>query len=87
VRTQERYLLSLAITYTITNFLLALNNASLDLYLSLFSVEYIVLTLLNSPLYPKAQKITNLIGYVLFGVFIAIVMLKVLEILGGVSLI
>lgn len=87
MRPQERYLLSLAITYTVTNFLLALNSASLDLYVSVFIVEYFILTLLNSPLYPKAQKITNLIGYALFGVFIAIVALKVLEILGGVSLI
>jgi hypothetical protein len=86
VRTQERYLLSLAITYGVTNFLLALNSASLDLYVSVFIVEYFVLTLLNSPLYPKAQKLTSLIGYVLFGVFILIVALKVLEILGGVSL-
>jgi hypothetical protein len=86
MRIQERYLLSLAITYAATNFALALNNASLDLYVSVFIVEYFILTLLNSPLYPKAQKLTNLIGYVLFGVFIVIVALKVLEILGGVSL-
>lgn len=85
MRTQDRYLLSLAITYAVTNFLLALNSASLDLYVSVFIVEFFVLTLLNSPLYPMAQKVTSLIGYVLFGVFILIVALKVLEILGGVT--
>jgi hypothetical protein len=86
MRTQERYLLSLAVTYSVTNFILALNNASLDLYISVFIVEYFILTLLNSPLYPKAQKITNIVGYVLFGVFIVIVAFKIVEILGGVSL-
>jgi hypothetical protein len=86
VRTQDRYLLSLAITYAATNFLLALNNVSLDLYVSAFIVEYFILTLLNSPLYPKAQRLTSLIGYVLFGVFILIVAFKILEILGGVKL-
>jgi hypothetical protein len=86
MRTQERYLLSLAVTYSVTNFILALNNASLDLYISVFIVEYFILTLLNSPLYPKAQKITNMIGYALFSVFIVIVTLKLLEIVGGVSL-
>jgi hypothetical protein len=86
MRIQERYLLSLAITYSATNFVLALNNASLDLYISVFIVEYFILTLLNSPFYPKAQKMTNLIGYALFAVFIAIVALKILEILGGVNL-
>jgi hypothetical protein len=86
MRTQERYLLSLAVTYSVTNFILALNNASLDMYISVFIVEYFILTLLNSPLYPKAQKITNMIGYALFSVFIVIVTLKLLEIVGGVSL-
>lgn len=83
MRKQERYLLSLAITYTVTNFLLALNSASLNLYVSVFIVEYFLLTLLNSPLYPKAQKLANLIGYALFGVFVVIVALKIAEILGG----
>jgi hypothetical protein len=40
---------------------------------------------LNSPLKPKTQRITNFLGYGLFGVFILIVALKVLEILGGKS--
>jgi hypothetical protein len=86
VRTPERYVLSLAVTYAITNLVLAVYNTGLDLYVSVFIVEYFILTLLNSPLYPKVQKITDLFGYALFGVFIVIVALKVLDILGGASL-
>lgn len=84
MRVPERYLLSLTLTYAITTFLLSFYSSStLDLYISVFIVEYFILTLLNSPLKPKTQKVTNLIGYVLFAVFIFIVALKVLEILGA----
>jgi hypothetical protein len=50
---------------------------------SVYIVEYFILTLLHSPLNSKSQKVTNLIGYVLLGVFIFIVAAKVLQILGG----
>ncbi len=83
MRAPERYLLSLAITYTGTNFVLAFYSATLDLYVSVFIVEYFILTLLHSSLNPKTQKITNIIGYALFGVFLVIVALKILEILGA----
>lgn len=84
MRVPERYLLSLATTYAFTNFALAFySTTSLDLYASVYIVEYFILTLLHSPLNPKTQKITNIIGYVLFGVFVFIVTLKVLEILGA----
>ena len=55
----------------------------MDLYVSVYIVEYFILTLLHSPLTSKSQKITNLIGYTLFAVFIVIVAVKVLQILGG----
>jgi hypothetical protein len=58
-----------------------------DLFVSLYIVEYFILTLLHSPFNPKAQKTINLIGYALFGVFIVIVALKVLQILIGVSIV
>ena len=84
MRVPERYLLSLTITYSLTTVLLSFYAAStLDLYVSVYIVEYFILTLLNSPLKPQTQKVTNGLGYVLFGVFILIVGLKVLEILGA----
>jgi|GEM_PF-579465 hypothetical protein len=84
LRVPERYLLSLAICYAVTTFTLSLYSAgTLDLYVSVFIVEYFILTLLHSPLNPKTQKVTNVVGYTLFGVFVLIVALKVLEILGA----
>jgi len=55
----------------------------LDLYVSLYIVEYFILTLLHSPFNPQAQKMIDVISYVLFAVFIFIVALKVLEIILG----
>ena len=84
MRVPERYLLSLTITYAVTTVLLSLYSGnSLDLYVSVYIVEYFILTLLNSPLKPKTQRITNFIGYGLFGVFMFIVALKIVEILGA----
>jgi hypothetical protein len=83
----ERYIFSLTITYALTTFALSFYNASgLDLFVSVYVVEYFILTLLHSPFNMKTQKATNLIGYSLFGIFIIIVALKVLEILIGVRL-
>jgi len=84
VRIHERYLFSLTITYSLTTTVLAFYaQSAIDLYLSVFIVEYFILTLLNSPLKPKTQRVTNPIGYVLFALFIVIVAFKVLQILGG----
>ncbi|NLF87825.1 hypothetical protein GX563_03270 [Candidatus Bathyarchaeota archaeon] len=84
MRVPERYLLSLTVTYAVTTFLLSFYGSStLDLYVSVYIVEYFILTLLNSPLTPKTQRVTNVLGYTLFAVFIVIVGLKVLEILGA----
>lgn len=57
--------------------------STLDLYISVFIVEYFILTLLHSPMNPKTQRVTNFLGYGLFGVFLFIVAFKVLEILGA----
>ena len=87
MRVAERYLFSLTLTFTLTTVVLAfLNGNQLDLFVSLYIVEYFILTLLHSPFKPKVQKILNFLGYGFFVVFIIIVMLKVLEILFGKSL-
>ena len=86
LKISERYIISLTTTYALTTFALSFYTASeLDLFVSLYIVEYFILTLLHSPFNPKAQKTVNIIGYALFAVFIVIVTLKVLEILVGVS--
>jgi hypothetical protein len=69
-----------------TTFALSFYSASsLDLYVSLYIVEYFKITLLHSPLKPKTQKITNTTGVALFALFIVIVAVKVIEILVGVK--
>jgi hypothetical protein len=60
-------------------------ESSLDLYVSLYIVEYFIITLLHSPFNPKAQKTINNLSYALFAVFVFIVAIKVLEILVGAT--
>jgi hypothetical protein len=61
-------------------------QSGLDLYVSLYILEYFILTLLHSPFNPRAQKIIDITGYILFAVFMIIVAVKVLEILVGAKL-
>jgi hypothetical protein len=83
----ERCLFSLAIVYMLTTVALsALGESRLDLYVSLYILEFFVITLLHSPLNPLTQKVLNVFGYGLFAVFAAIVAVKVLEILLGLRL-
>jgi len=83
----ERYIFSLSITFALTTFTLSFYTASgLDLFVSIYIVEFFILTLVHSPFNQKAQRTINLIGYSLFGIFIIIVALKVLQILAGVSI-
>jgi len=83
-RLSERYLICLATAYAITTAVLsAFGENRLDLYVSLYILEYFVITLLHSPLNPRSQKILNALGYTLFAIFMVIVALKVLEILFG----
>lgn len=76
--------MSLTATYALTTFGLSLYNTStIDLFVSVYIVEYFIITLLHSPLKSKSQKITNIISYGLFAIFIFIVSLKVLQIIGA----
>jgi hypothetical protein len=84
LRISERYVFSLALAYMFTTFSLSFYGGStLDLYVSLYIVEFFILTLLHSPFNPRAQKMVNVLSYALFAVFILVVAMKVLEILVG----
>jgi hypothetical protein len=84
LRAHERYLLSLASVYAGTNFVFSFySGMRFDLYISVFIVEYFILTLLNPQLDPKIQRSTNWISYVLFALFTVIVTTKFLEIVGA----
>lgn len=78
----DRYLTTLALLFTVTTLLLAIyRQYQLDLYFSLYLIEYLAATLIFSHLHPRARLRLRLMGFVLFGGFLVIVALKVLEIL------
>jgi hypothetical protein len=84
VRLNERYLFSMAAIYALTTAILAaFNEDRLDLYLSVYIIEYFILTLLHSPLKPKTSRMLDATGYALFAIFVIIVAIQVWEILFG----
>jgi len=87
MRSHERYVLTLALMYALTVVVLAFYHESrLELYVSLMVLEYFVVTLLLSPTEPRVTRGLNVIGVVLFAIFMLIVADKVMRILYGVGL-
>jgi hypothetical protein len=84
LRLSERYLFSMAVAFSATTAVLsAFNEDRLDLYISIYIIEYFIITLLHSPLKPKTTRMLDFTGYALFALFAVIVALKVWEILFG----
>jgi hypothetical protein len=80
----NRYLLTLAALFALSTAILAgYGQEKLDAYFTLFVIEYLVVTLLFAYLHPRARRLLDGLGYVLFGGFLVIVILKVIEILRG----
>lgn len=78
----NRYFLTLAVLFTLsTTILAAYGQDKLDAYFTVYVIEYLVATLLFVYLDPRARRLLDAMGYVLFGGFMAIVALKVIEIL------
>jgi len=78
----NRYLLTLAVLFTLsTTILAAYGQNKLDAYFTVYVIEYLVATLLFVYLEPRARKLLDAMGYVLFGGFMVIVAMKVIEIL------
>jgi len=87
MRLSDRYLISLTLAYALTTVSLSSYDENrLDLYVSLYILEYFLLTLAHLPFNPKTAKTLHAIGYVLFVLFIIIIGHKVIEILFGTSL-
>jgi len=87
LRVSDRYLMSLTFAYMLTTVSLsAYGENRLDLYVSLYILEYFLLTLAHLPFNPRTRKILNAIGCLLFIAFIIIIGSKVIEILSGASL-
>ena len=84
MRVYDRYLATLALLFTTTTVLLAFyNQHQIDLYFSLYLIELLAVTLIFAHLIPRARGFLGFIGVLLFGGFLAIVVMKVLEILVG----
>lgn len=77
----------MTVTFLFTNLVLGVfGQTSLDLYVSVFVLEYFVLTLLHPNMNSRIQRFLNFLGVGLFVVFVFIVAVKVLETLFGAGL-
>ena len=77
----------MTVTFLFTNLVLGVfGQTSLDLYVSVFILEYFVLTLLHPNMNSRIQRFLNFLGVGLFVVFVIIVAVKVLETLFGAGL-
>jgi len=82
MRLYNRYLLVLASAFALsTTILAAYGQSRLDAYFTVYVIEYLITTLLFVYLDPRARKLLDGLGYVLFGGFLVIVLFKVIEIL------
>ncbi len=82
MRVYNRYLTTLAMLFTAATVLLAAyGQQALDLYFSIYLIEYLATTLLFAYLNPSARRLLNIMGFILFGGFLGIVAIKVVEIL------
>lgn len=71
-------------TFTVTTVALAFYSATgLDVYVSVYIIEYLIITILHSPFNAETQKMINVLSYALFLIFICIVVAKFLQILGA----
>lgn len=70
----------------LTTIILSATEKSLDFYFSVYLIECLALMLLFSYINPRARRGLNNVGYVLFGSFLVLVGIKVLEILTDITI-
>jgi len=82
---ETRLILLMSIMFTATVVIFsALGEDRLDLYVSMFTLEYFVSIALHGAFKPKVGLYMNIIGYFLLAVFSLIVVGRVIEVLYGV---
>ncbi len=80
----NRYFLTVAALFALSTTILAgYRQDKLDAYFTVYVIEYLIVTLLFVYLAPKARRLLDVMGYILFGGFAVIVALKVIAILKG----
>ncbi len=68
----------------LVNTLLAVGGqGSLDVYFAVNIIVYLAITLLYVYMNPRARRALDSVGYMLFGGFLVIVVVKVMDILAG----
>ena len=78
----DRYLVTLASLFTTTTLLLALyDQQQIELYYSLYLIELLAVTLIFEHLLPRARRSLAILEVLLIGGFLAIVAMKVLQVL------
>jgi len=83
LRIYNRYIISLVVTAAVINTMLAaLGQDDLGVYFTVNLIAYLVISLLYRYLNPRARKLLSTMGMALFGGFMVIVIIKVMEILG-----
>ena len=82
MRIYNRYIISLVLAFgAINSILAAAGQEKLDVYFTVNLIAYLVISLLYVYLNPRARRLLSTIGVVLFGGFLVIVTLKVMEVL------
>ncbi len=83
MRIYNRYIISLVLAFGgINSILAATDQEKLDVYFTVNLIAYLVISLLYVYFNPRARRLLSTIGVVLFGGFLVIVAIKVMEILG-----
>lgn len=84
MRIYNKYVVSLAVSACLINTLLAFfGQNDLEIYFVINIMAYLAITLLYVYLNPRAKRVLNSVGAVLFAGFMVIVVLKVMEIVSG----
>ncbi len=87
MRIYDRFILLLAILFLGTTVILSLAGENrLDLYFSLYFLEYVALTLFFVLLSPRAKRLLHILVYILCPAFGAIFLWQAIQILGGTGL-
>lgn len=82
MRIYNKYLISLVLAFGAINAIVAARGeTSLDVYFTVTVIAYLVISLLYVYLNPRARRLLSTVGVVLFGGFLVIVAMKVMEIL------
>lgn len=83
MRIYNKYIISLVLAFgAIDSILAAQGQEKLDVYFTVNLIAYLVVSLLYVYFNPRARRLLNIIGIVLFGGFLVIVAFKVMEVLG-----